>query len=322
MKLERQYRLSACEVNCLKIAILGSGAMGSLFGAYLSQKNDVWLIDIDPQKVERINTKGITVVEKEVRKLFKPKAVVSSKGLGEMDLIIVFVKSMYTIAALEQNKHLIGEKTYLITLQNGAGHESKLLKFADKKNVLIGTTQHNSSVSTEGEILHGGGGKTIIGVIDGNISGIRNIALNFTSCGIQTEVSDDVKKQIWTKLFLNTAASSLTAILQVPLGFISENPHACSLMESLARESVKAANTECSNCFIEDEIIKDIKDVLNIAKEGYTSIYSDIKNGNYTEVDTISGYVLEVAKKNGIPAPYHQFVVSMIHALEDKAHEK
>lgn len=306
----------------MKIAILGSGAMGSLFGAYLSQKNDVWLIDIDAQKVDRINTKGITVVEKEVRQVYMPKAVCKTDGLGEMDLIIVFVKSMYTIEALKQNRHLISAKTYLITLQNGAGHESKLLKFADKENVLIGTTQHNSSVSTEGDILHGGGGRTAIGVISGNSSRIRNIALNFTSCGIQTEVSDNVKKQIWTKLFLNTAASSLTAILQVPLGFISENPHACFLMESLARESVKAANTECSNCFIEDEVINDIKAVLNNAKEGYTSIYSDIKNGNYTEVDTISGYVLDVAKKNGIPAPFHQFVVSMMHALEDKAHVK
>jgi len=304
----------------LKIAILGSGAMGSLFGAYLSQQNEVWLIDIDKKKVDKINTEGITIIENEGRKVFRPKAVCNSAGLGEMDLIIVFVKSMYTTEALEQNRHLIGKKTCLVTLQNGAGHESKLLKFADEMNILIGTTQHNSSVTAEGYILHGGGGKTTLGVICGNSSRIRNIALNFTGCGIQTEVSDDVKKQIWTKLFLNTAASSLTAILQVPLGFILENPHASFLMESLAREAVKAANTECSNCFNENDVIDDIKTVLSNAKGGYTSIYSDIKNGKYTEVDTISGYVLKVAESNGIPAPFHQFVVSMIHALEDKSH--
>lgn len=294
--------------------------MGSLFGAYLSQKNEVWLIDIDKHKVDRINSKGITIIENETRKMFKPKAVCNSSELGVMDLIIVFVKSMYTIDALKQNKHLIGENTYLVTLQNGAGHESKLVKFADEKNVLIGTTQHNSSLTAEGYVLHGGGGKTTIGVITGNSSKIQDIALNFTSCGIQTEVSDDVRKQIWTKLFLNTAASSLTAILQVPLGFILENPNAYFLMESLTREAVKAANAECSDYFNENDVINDIKAVLSNAKGGYTSIYSDIKNGNYTEVDTISGYVLEVAKNNGIPAPFHQFVVSMIHALEDKAH--
>lgn len=304
----------------MKIAILGSGAMGSLFGAYLSQRNDVWLIDIDKQKVDRINSKGVTIIENDTRKLYRPKVVSDSAGLGKMDLIIVFVKSMHTIEALERNRHLIGKNTYLITLQNGAGHESKLAKFTDKKNVLIGTTQHNSSITAEGDILHGGGGNTTIGVISGNSSRIRNIALNFTSCGIETEVSDDVKRQIWTKLFLNTSASSLTAILQVPLGFILENPHASFLMESLAREAVKTANTECSDYFDENDVINDIKTILKNAKGGYTSIYSDIKNGNYTEVDTISGYVLEVAEKNGIPVPYHQFVVSMIHALEDKAH--
>lgn len=96
-------------MDYLKIAILGSGAMGSLFGAYLSQRNDVWLIDIDKQKVDRINSKGVTIIENDTRKLYRPKVVSDSAGLGKMDLIIVFVKSMHTIEALEQNRHLIGK---------------------------------------------------------------------------------------------------------------------------------------------------------------------------------------------------------------------
>jgi 2-dehydropantoate 2-reductase len=306
----------------MKIAVLGAGAMGALFGGYLSKHNAVWLVDVDAQRVRTINEKGVTITEKEGENVFTPKALTDTSDLNEMDLIIVFVKAMFTFEALSQNRQLIGKDTYVMTLQNGAGHEARLLQFTDKDHVLIGTTQHNSSIIADGHVHHGGGGKTTIGILGGNNARVQHIADSFRSCGIKTTVSDEVKQQIWTKLFLNTAASSLTAILQVPLGFILEDPYACSLMEQLAREAVAVASAEGYEQFDAEEVIRDIKNVLANARGGYTSIYADLKNGVRTEVDTISGYVVEVAKRLGVPAPYHEFMVALIHAFEDKGQSK
>ena len=306
----------------MKITVLGAGAMGSLFGGYLSKHNDVWLVDVDAQRVQAINAQGITIAEKEGAAVYTPNAVTDTAPLGEMDLMIVFVKAMFTLAALNQNRHLIGKNTYVLTLQNGSGHQAKLLQFADPDHVLIGTTQHNSSLIANGHINHGGGGKTTIGIWGGNSERVQPIADNFTRCGFETTVSDNVAKQIWTKLFLNTAASALTAILQVPLGFILDDPYACALMERLAREAVAVANAEGAAQFDAEEIIGNIKTVLANARGGYTSIYADLKNGARTEVDTISGSVVESAKRLGVPVPYHEFLVSLIHALENKAQLK
>jgi 2-dehydropantoate 2-reductase len=306
----------------MKIAVLGAGAMGSLFGGYLSQHNDVWMVDVNSQRVQAINEKGVTIAEKDRENVYTPRAVTDTSQLGEMDLVIVFVKAMFTLDALTHNRHLIGKDTYVMTLQNGAGHETKLLQFADADHVLIGTTQHNSSIISDGHIKHGGGGKTTIGILGGNSERVQHIADNFASCGIETTVSNNIKKQIWTKLFLNTAASSLTAVLQVPLGFILDDPYACSMMERLAREAVAVANVEGAAQFDAEEIISDIKTVLANAKGGYTSIYADLKNGVRTEVDTISGSVVALAKRLGVPVPCHEFVVLMIHAFEDKAQIK
>jgi 2-dehydropantoate 2-reductase len=306
----------------MKIAVLGAGAMGSLFGGYLSRHNDVWLVDVDAQRVRVINEKGITITEKDGENVFLPKALMDTSGLDEMDLIIIFVKAMFTMDALSQNRHLIGKDTYVMTLQNGAGHEAKLLQFTDEDHVLIGTTQHNSSIISDGNIHHGGGGKTTIGILGGNSARVQHIADSFSSCGIETTVSDEVKRQIWIKLFLNTAASSLTAILQVPLGFILDDPYAHSMMEWLAREAVAVANADGFTPFDAEEVISDIKLVLANARDGYTSIYADLKKGIRTEVDTISGYVVEEAKRLGVPAPYHEFIVALIHAFEDKGQNK
>lgn len=154
-----------------------------LFGGYLSRQNDVFLIDVDQSRVEKIRADGVVVSNEDRDEVFHPKAVLNSQGLGRMDLVIVFVKSMYTITALEANRGLIGAETYVMTLQNGAGHESKLLQFADRDHVIIGTTQHNSSQLGNGHVRHGGSGRTSIGLLGGDSERVRPIADMLTACG-------------------------------------------------------------------------------------------------------------------------------------------
>ena len=303
----------------MNIAVLGAGAMGMLFGSLLSKQNSVWLIDIDKKRICNICSNGVVVQESNGDRLsFHPHAVDSSLDLPTMDLVIVFVKSMYTESALETNRNLLGSGTYLMTLQNGMGHEVKLARFVSKERIIIGSTQHNSSVIGDNIIRHGGGGKTSIGLLSGRSDSLSEIAANFTQCGLQCATSDTVKSQIWNKLFLNTSASSLTAVLQVPLGFIVDDPYACGLMEALAREAVAVANASGEVKFEADQVIHEIKGVLTAAKSGCTSICADIRDGRKTEVDTISGAVLDEAKRFGVPAPCHATIVSLIHALENK----
>jgi len=306
----------------LNITILGAGAMGSLFGGYLSKNNRVWLVDINAERVARINEQGVKIREKDGDAVFHPAAVTNTLGLGEMDLIIVFVKAMFTVQALKNNRHLIGKDTYLMTLQNGTGHEEKLLRFADKKHVVIGSTQHNSSIITDGYVHHGGGGETYIGVLEGEACQVQALAENLTSCGFPCACSENVKKQIWSKLFINTAASSLTGILQVPLGFILDDPDAHFLMEQLVHEAVVVANAEGFAQFDEAEVVAGICEVLRNARDGYTSIYADIKAGARSEVDTISGSVVEIAKRLAIDVPYHRMVVALVHAMESKVQKQ
>ena len=96
----------------MKIAILGAGAMGMLFGGYLSQHNQVWLVDVDQDRIHYINANGVAVRENTGEdRIFHPFAVTNVADLSAMDLIIVFVKSMYTTQALETNQQLIGPET-------------------------------------------------------------------------------------------------------------------------------------------------------------------------------------------------------------------
>lgn len=300
----------------MKIAVLGAGAMGSLIGGYLSSINEVYLIDIDNKITEKINSDGICIREPEGEHMVFPKALTNSSTLSKMDLVIVFVKAMYSRVAMKDNMNLVGKSTYVMTMQNGSGHEDILKEFIPEDQIIIGTTQHNSSIIEPGYINHGGYGPSNIGALSGNNDGLEKIAKNFTESGIECYVSPNIKELIWNKLFINVSASVLTAILRVNLGYMVDNAHGRFLKERLVREAVEVANMDGME-FDADAVILEVDRLLENSRKGYTSIYMDMISGNKTEVDTINGAVIKAAKRNGASAPTHEFVVELVHAMED-----
>ena len=306
----------------MRIAVIGAGAMGALYGGYLSRHNDVLLVDVNQTQVDTINEKGLTIHEPDGSvTLCHPKAVVSTQGMEPADVVILFVKAMFSAGALESNRSLIGPDTYLMTLQNGSGHEDTLLKFCDREHVIIGTTQHNSAIVGFGEIRHGGSGKTCIGCLDGGAQRLAHIAEAFTACGLEAVCDDQVQKLIWGKMFTNVSASVLTGVLQVPLGFIAEDANAWALCEQLVREAVAVAAGEGLE-FDAEAKVAEVRAVCEKSPAGLTSIYADLRDGRKTEVDTISGSVVRASKRNGVPAPTHEAMVRLVHAMEYKSAKK
>ncbi|MFQ7694078.1 MAG: ketopantoate reductase family protein, partial [Christensenellales bacterium] len=184
----------------MKIAVLGGGAMGALYGGYLSRKNDVTIVDVNTALIEKVRADGLKIAEPDGSSaVYHPAITSDTKGMQPVDLVIVFVKAMFSESALENNRALIGPDTYLMTLQNGSGHEDVLKRFADDAHVVIGTTQHNSAVVGLGEIRHGGSGMTHIGGVTGGSARLQPIADAFTACGLEADCVENVQKLIWQK---------------------------------------------------------------------------------------------------------------------------
>ena len=305
----------------MKIAVLGAGAMGGLYSAYLSRHHEVTVIDVKQEVVNQINASGLEVQEPNgSSEVFHPHAAVSTEGMEPVDLIVVFVKAMFSESALNNNKGIIGPNTYLMTLQNGSGHEDMLGKFVPQENIIIGTTQHNASVAGIGVTKHGGSGITHMGCVTGDVTRLQRFADAFTECGLEADVSDGVQKMIWNKMFTNVSASALTGALQVPLGYISSDEHAWKLCCRLIREAVDVA-AALGMEFDYDEKVAEVKAVCDRSPKGLTSIYADLRDGRRSEVDTISGSIVRAGVKAGVPTPSHAFLVELIHAMEDRSRE-
>ena len=98
----------------MRIAVIGAGAMGSIYGGHLSLHHEVFLIDTNQAVVDQINKDGLKLQENGEDIIYHPTALTSTEGQEPMDLVILFVKALFSKAALTNNQGIIGPNTYQI----------------------------------------------------------------------------------------------------------------------------------------------------------------------------------------------------------------
>jgi len=301
----------------MKIVVIGAGAMGCLYGAYLSRKHEVIMLDSYEPQVSSINNHGITVIEEDgtEEKFEGIKAYLSGEYHEIADLIIVFVKSTFSEEALQTNKKLFGDHTLVMTLQNGAGNDRKIAKYVAKKNIIIGTSKHNSVNMGDGKVRHSGHGVTTIGSNFEKNKNLTKIKSVLEDGGFVAEITDDIQRIIWSKLFVNLSINTFTAITRSPIGSMIDNKYAWDFAEKMICEAVDVAEADGTH-FSYMEVLNMVHHVCEDAGKGYSSMSQDVMNCRRTEIDAINGAIVEQAKLYNVPVPYNSLIVGLIHAIE------
>lgn len=302
----------------MKIIIIGAGAMGGLYGAYLSKKHDVVMVDASEQVVQAISEQGIVIQEADgIAQKYKDHvtAYVSGTCQEKADLIIMFVKSTYLEDALEENKELFHEDTLVMSLQNGAGNDRKIEKYVKKQHIIIGTSKHNAVSAGFGIVRHTGIGVTTIGSNHDADDILAAVGNELRESQFETVISDDIQRIIWSKLFVNLSINTFTAITQTPIGYMVKNKYAWNFAKHLIYEAVEVAE-EDGTYFDRREVLESVRKICEDLENGYSSMYQDRKRKLKTEIDVINGAIVEQAKLYGVPVPYNSLVVDLIHAIE------
>mgnify|MGYP000451986455 FL=1 len=302
----------------MRITVIGAGAMGSIYGGRLSQHNEVILVDTNEKVVDQICKNGLKIDENGTTDCYHPAALCDTSNEKPADLVILFVKALFSRSALENNRSLIGPDTRLMTLQNGAGHEDLLKEFVYEDRVIIGTTEDNGAVLDFGHVRRGGTGVTNVGMLTEDKDGfLGRLKETFDSCGFEVRIHENIQYLIWDKLFTNVSLSALTGILQVDMGYIAADEYTWKLCRQLIHETILTAAAAGLE-FDEETVAEKVKKTSLNNPSGCTSIRADLRDGRRTEVDTISGAVVRAAKKYNVEVPGHEFVVNLVHAMEGR----
>jgi len=207
----------------MNIVIVGAGAIGSLFGAFLSKENDVLLIGRKPH-VSEIKKSGLFISGKTKLKV-KINAEESIDTVTfSPDLLILTVKSYDTESAIKQAKKIIGKDTVVLSIQNGVDNIDKLKRHIDSDRIIAGVTTHGALFSKPGVIIHTGKGSMVLGELNGMESKrIENISKIFNSAGIESTISKNIGKEIWIKTIINSSINPLTTFFQCKNGYLLKN---------------------------------------------------------------------------------------------------
>ncbi|NLT48490.1 MAG: 2-dehydropantoate 2-reductase [Clostridiales bacterium] len=303
----------------MKIAIIGAGAMGCLYGARLSTVPgvEVYLLDVWKEHVDAINASGVLMEEQgDLVAYTNVKAGSSAEDAGPCDLAVIFVKSTLTSAAVKSNKAVLGPETIALTLQNGLGNIELIREVVGESNVIAGTTAHGATMLGPGKIRHAGSGKTIIGELNGATTHrIRQIAQVLQEAGMETELSDNVLGLVWDKLLVNVGINALTGITRLLNGELLEHPEIVELLEDAVSEGRDVALAQGIKLGFPDPVAH-TKEVCIATATNKSSMLQDVLNHKKTEIDMINGAIVREGEKVNIATPVNKTLTNLIKFIE------
>lgn len=305
----------------MKIAVVGAGAMGSLFGGLLTKAgNEVVLVDVSTTVVDALNTGGLKLdpAGGGATECIRVKATTTPGSIGPVDLVLLFVKCYHTEDAARLAAPLIGPKTRVLSLQNGWGNGPRLASIIGPERVLLGVCYHSATVLTPGHVRQGGQGKTFIGDWQKQFTASEMDALAnvFGTAGIETTVAEDVVLQIWSKLALNVCTLPTSALLRLEANQLIQDPPVVDLMAALLREMVDVAQAQ-DIALDYDERWEAITGLLKKCGPGAkSSMLQDVEHRRRTEIDVINGAIVECGRSHQIATPHNDTMVWMVKAVE------
>ncbi|MDR1978169.1 MAG: 2-dehydropantoate 2-reductase [Synergistaceae bacterium] len=299
----------------MKTVILGSGAMGCLYGGMLAEAGyDVVLIDVWKEHIDAVNASGLKIEglsgDRTVRNI---RGVTNPADAGSADLVIVFVKATTTEQAMRGALCLVGEDTTVLTLQNGLGNVEKLCDVVDASRVVAGTTGHGSTLVEPGHIRHAGAGDTVVGFPKSGESNdrVETLAALLNGAKLTTRVSTNVMGLIWTKLVVNIGINALTALTGLKNGRLVDIPETMELMEMAVAEACAVAEAKGIR-FEVDNPLKHTMHIARLTAANRSSMLQDVTAKRPTEVSVINGAIVEEGKRLGIATPVNAVLTNLV----------
>jgi len=303
----------------MKICILGSGALGSTIGGVLTEAGlEIHLIDPWMEHVNAMNRQGLKLREDSSDRIVKVRAATDCRGIGPADLILVLVKSYHTKEAIKNAGPIMGDKTVVLSFQNGLGNEDILAEVAGEEHVIGGRTFAGGVLLGPGHVIAGRKGKqTYIGELNGRITErVNEIARQFNQAGLETVVSSNIMGIMWDKLLINVATGALSGMTRLPYGELYKVKEVMDCALEAVSEAMAVAKAMGVKLTITDPKEIWLKAAENLPPEFKASMLQDMEKGSRTEIDSINGSVVRLGEKHGVPTPVNRVLVAGIKGIE------
>jgi 2-dehydropantoate 2-reductase len=298
--------------NPLKVGVMGAGAVGSYFGGMLARAGHGVTLIARPQHVEAIERDGLRMDTKTFDEHVRVAASSAPAALKGAQLILFCVKSGDTETAGAQIKPYVGKETVVLCLQNGCDNDQRLRTVLTDAEVAAAVVYVGTEMAGAGHVKHHGRGELVIDPV----RNVPDLAKTFEAAGIPTQVSDNVRGQLWLKLILNCAYNAISAIARRPYGETVPSVGVKDVMRDVVDEAMAVAKAEGVN--VPGDVDAAVQRIVDTIPQQYSSTAQDIMRGKPTEIDYLNGHIVKRGKALGIKTPANQALWAMVKLIEAK----
>src|SRR4051812_41285045 len=302
----------------LKIAIVGTGAMGSVYAAlFASAGHEVWAIDRWKDHVDAIRSRGLRVEGASGDRTVRLNATTDARDAGPCDLVVLATKAMHVAAAAASVTPLLKNETPVLSIQNGLGGPETAASVLGKDRVMVGVVGgFGASMRGPGHAHHNGLEMIRFGAFGGlPTQRLQASARIWESSGFKVSLFDDVTQMIWEKLIMNVTFSGTSCVTGLTIGEVMADPNAWSVALGCAKEAIAVATAANVKLDVGDPI-EHIRKLGGKIPNAKPSMLLDYNAGRRGEVDAINGSIPRLGKQYGIPTPINETVVAIIKARE------
>lgn len=302
----------------MKIAVVGCGAMGSVYAGLLADAgHEVWAIDSWKEHVDAIRHNGLRVEGASGDRTVRVSATTSAEDAGRCDLVIIATKAMHVEQAALAARNLLGPETLVLSIQNGLGGPDTAARMLGRERVMVGVVGgFGASMKGPGHAHHNGWELVRLGEFNGPVtSRLEKIAEVWRSGGFRVKCFDDIDQLVWEKLICNVCYSGVCTVLQRRIIEVIEDRHAWQAASACAMEAYQVARARGVKLDFTDPVEYVHAFGMKIP-QARPSMLLDHMAGRLSEIDAINGAIPPAAKALGLAAPCNETISALVRARE------
>ena len=305
----------------MRFAVIGAGAVGGYFGGRLAQSGEeVWFL-ARGRTLEAMRQHGLKV-DSIKGNFVLPSVLVSEQAdkVGPVDVVLVAVRAGQVAELAPVLKPLVGPRTMVVPLQNGVEAPDELSNMVGRDKVLAGLCGVMSTIVEPGYIRHFGLEPFIAFKEQDNSRTPRLEPLRaaLAKAGIQAVIPEDIHVRFWLKFFFITAVGGVGSIVRAPAGVLRQMPATRNLLIRTIQEInalAMAKGVKMPASAVDDTLAI----VDNMPPGGTTSMQRDILEGRPSELDSLCGAVVRIAKELGLDLPVNSAIYAALLPAELRA---
>jgi 2-dehydropantoate 2-reductase len=299
----------------VRIAVIGCGAIGSLYAAHLGRVPgvQVWAVDPWAEHTEAMNAHGLRVTGL-ADFVATVHARTDGSSLPTCDFGLVATKAPDTLAAVEGARAALANAA-VVSVQNGLGNEEVIAGLVPR--VIRGSIVTAGAIAAPGVVRYDAPGDSWFGPFEPRpapMGEVERLARLLTDGGLRTHAVEDARGPQWTKVIFNAATSPLAALTGLSVGRVCTDAGLSQLVDRLIAEA--EAVCELAGIALTRSPREAVAEAIAEAYDHKPSMLQDVLARRPTEIDVLNGGVSAEGRRVGVPTPGHDAMVALVHGLE------